>query len=73
VGNVQDPQATSTSAYQDFRIREEALNFAAIQMKKRYGTQHLPQHFNVGDYIYLNPHSGYEIPQTKGPRKKAGP
>jgi hypothetical protein len=42
-------------------------------MKKRYDMQHLPQHFNFGDYVYLNPHNGYEIPQTKSQGRKLAP
>ena len=67
------PQAlTKTPGIEEDRIEEdtqEALNFASVQMKKRYDTQHLARHFNVGDYVYLNLHRGYEIPQTKGLRR----
>jgi Chromo (CHRromatin Organisation MOdifier) domain len=66
---------------QDFTMRDdayEAMKFAAMYMKDMYDRKHTELHFDVGSYVYLKLHKGYNIPETMllGPklsRQRTGP
>lgn len=63
------PAATYT--YNPARIEAiDAIKMAAIVMKKQYDAKHLPKFFNVGDYVSLRLHRGFNVPGLAGRNKK---
>lgn len=69
-----------TPECQDFTVREdaaEALRYASMYMKRYYDRKHQPQHYTVGDSVYIRLHKGYHIPDkgisNKWLQQDAGP
>ncbi|KAI0993049.1 hypothetical protein K3495_g15135 [Podosphaera aphanis] len=48
----------------------EALKFSAMWMKDNYDTYHQAKYFNVGDFVALRLHRGYNVPGLKGRNTK---
>ncbi|KAI1000935.1 hypothetical protein K3495_g7262 [Podosphaera aphanis] len=43
----------------------DAIKWAAMIMKERYDSQHQPMFYNVGDYVSLRLHRGYQVAGLK--------
>ncbi|SMY25221.1 unnamed protein product [Zymoseptoria tritici ST99CH_1A5] len=77
IGLREMPTADYSVLRQHYRdAADEALAFAAVDMKHRYDKKHRRLTFDVGDYAYLRLHHGYRI-QGEDSRKysnqRAGP
>lgn len=54
--------AFPTDTYRPEHIdAQDALAFAAVRMKEYYDAKHKPMFFNVGDFVHLRLHRGYEM------------